>query len=152
MKPPIRVVFDTNVLVSVFVFADGRFAPLWDEVVSGRWLALTNAACLAEFKRVLGYPLFSLPSEAQVAAYEVYLVHAYMIEAVVQPARALPQCQDKDDQKFLELARDGGARWLIPADKLLLKLRRGRRLDGLFAILTPAEALQKIGAGDTALS
>ncbi len=150
MNPPVRVVFDTNVLISFFVFADSRLAPLWDEVVSGRWQALTNAACLVEFRRVLGYSLFSLPPEVQAAACESYLSHARIIEAVPQPARALPQCEDRDDQKFLELARDGGAHWLITADKCLLKLRRGRRLAGLFAILTPEEALQKIGADRTA--
>lgn len=150
MNPPVRVVFDTNVLISLFVFADSRLAPLWGEVVCGQWLALTNAACLAEFRRVLAYPLFSLPATAQAAACDSYLSHARIIAAVPQPARALPQCEDRDDQKFLELARDGGAQWLITADKALLKLRRGRRLDRLLAILTPEEALQKIGTGGTA--
>lgn len=150
MNPPVRVVFDTNVLISLFVFADSRLVPLWGEVVCGQWLALTNAACLAEFRRVLAYPLFSLPAAAQAAACDSYLSQARIIAAVPQPARALPQCADRDDQKFLELARDGGAHWLITGDKALLKLRRGRRLDSLFAILTPEEALQKIGAGGTA--
>ncbi|MFN3884600.1 MAG: putative toxin-antitoxin system toxin component, PIN family [Rhodocyclaceae bacterium] len=151
MSAAVRVVFDTNVLVSLFVFADSRFAPLWGEVVSGRWIALTNAPCLAEFRRVLGYPLFALAPAAQEAAYAAYLARVETIDAIPQNARALPRCKDRDDQKFLELARDGEARWLVTADKLLLKLRRGRRLGGLFRILTPDEALQKIGAGETAL-
>ncbi|NWG30559.1 MAG: putative toxin-antitoxin system toxin component, PIN family [Rhodocyclaceae bacterium] len=150
MNEPDRVVFDTNVLVSLFVFADSRLHPLWGEVVAGRWVALTSAPCLAEFRRVLGYPLFSLPADAQQAAYAAYLAHVETVAAVPQAAVALPRCKDRDDQKFLELARDGNARWLVTADKLLLKLRRGRRLDGLFRILTPDEALRKIGAGETA--
>lgn len=150
----LRVVFDTNVLLSLFVFADSRFAPLRGEVASGYWTALTSAACLAEFRRVLAYPLFSLTREEQESAYQAYIALVQPVDAVPNPAVALPKCQDRDDQKFLELARDGRADWLVTADKLLLKLRRGRRLDGLFRILTPDEALAelKVGAGKTAPS
>lgn len=137
----LRVVFDTNVLLSLFIFADSRFAPLRGEVVSGRWVALTSAPCLAEYHRVLGYPLFALPAERQENAYADYLALVVMIDAVPQDAAPLPKCKDKDDQKFLELARDGGADWLVTADKALLRLRRGRRLENLFRILTPDEAL-----------
>lgn len=141
MAEAVRVVFDTNVLLSLFVFADSRFAPLRGEVVSGRWIALTSAPCLAEYRRVLGYPLFALSEERQEAAYAAYLALVRMIDAVPLDAVTLPRCQDRDDQKFLELARDGAAHWLVTADKLLLKLRRGRRMDKLFRILTPDEAL-----------
>jgi uncharacterized protein len=151
----LRVVFDTNVLLSLFVFADSRFAPLRDEIEAGRWQALTSPPCLAEFKRVLGYPLFALSTERQDAACAAYLALARMIDAVPQESVALPKCKDKDDQKFLELARDGHAHWLVTADKALLKLRRGRRLEPLFRIFTPDEILApllKVGARETAQS
>jgi len=144
MNEAVRVVFDTNVLLSMFVFKDSRFAPFRGEVVSGRWIALTSAPCLAEYRRVLAYPLFALDAGQQEAAYAAYLALVRSIDAVPQPAVALPRCKDRDDQKFLELARDGGAHWLVTADKLLLKLRRGRRLEGLFRILTPDEALASL--------
>lgn len=144
MAEAVRVVFDTNVLLSLFVFADSRFAPLRGEVVSGRWIALTSAVCLAEYRRVLGYPLFALDAERQEAAYAAYLALVRIVDAVPQDAVALPKCKDRDDQKFLELTRDGAAHWLITADKLLLRLRRGRRLDDLFRILTPEEALASL--------
>lgn len=150
MPQAVRVAFDTNVLLSLFVFADSRFAPLRGEVVSGRWIALTCPPCLAEYERVLGYPLFKLSAEQQTAAYAAYLDLVQIIDGPPRSAVVLPKCQDKDDQKFLELARDGQADWLITADKLLLKLRRGRRLDHLFRILTPDEALQKVAADGTA--
>ena len=65
------------------------------------------------------------------------LIHR--IEAGEAPK--LPRCKDRDDQKFLELARDAGADWLVTADKALLRLARGGRLRGLFRILTPEAAL-----------
>lgn len=51
---------------------------------------------------------------------------------------ALPRCRDPDDQKFLELARDGAADFLVTKDKALLKLRRISRDPGGFRIVTPA--------------
>lgn len=147
----LRVVFDTNVLLSLFVFADSRFAPLRAELEAGRWQALTSPPCLAEFKRVLGYPLFALSAERQGAAYEAYLELVSIVDTTPQEAVALPKCKDKDDQKFLELARDGKAAWLVTADKALLKLRRGQRLAQLFNILTPDETLATLsiaGAGE----
>lgn len=145
MEPgTLRVVFDTNVLLSLFVFADSRFAPLRTEVAAARWQALTSAPCLAEFRRVLDYPLFALSAERQDAAYAAYLGLVSVIDAAPRETVILPKCQDKDDQKFLELARDGEAAWLVTADKALLKLRRGQRLAALFRILTPDEALSSL--------
>jgi putative PIN family toxin of toxin-antitoxin system len=150
MRKAVRVVFDTNVLLSMFVFKDSRFAPFRGEVVSGRWVALTNTACLAEFQRVLSYPLFALDTGQQAMTADAYRALAEIVDVVPHAVASLPKCQDKDDQKFLELARDGQADWLVTADKLLLKLRRGRKLEDLFRILTPDEALQKVDADDTA--
>ena len=145
VDPPLRVVFDTNVLLSLFVFDDSRFAPLRVEVDSGRWQALTRPDCLAEYRRVLGYPLFALDDTRQEAAYTAYTTRVQTWEGLPSPGAAtLPKCQDRDDQKFLELAHDASADWLITADKLLLKLRRSRRLENLFRILTPDEVLTRL--------
>ncbi|MDI6747196.1 MAG: putative toxin-antitoxin system toxin component, PIN family [Rhodocyclaceae bacterium] len=140
----LRVTFDTNVLLSLFVFADSRFAPLRGEVEAGRWQALTSPACLAEYRRVLAYPLFALSDERQAAAYDAYRALVKVIDEVPAAPVALPKCRDKDDQKFLELARDGLANCLVTADKALLRLRRGQRLTQLFQILTPDEALARL--------
>jgi putative PIN family toxin of toxin-antitoxin system len=144
MGTAVRVVLDTNVLLSLFVFADSRYAPLRGRLESGEWRALTDARCLHEFRRVLAYPMFSLDAAAQSAACEAYSRLAESIAAVVDPV-VLPECRDPDDQKFLEVARDGGAQWLVTSDKALLKLARRRKLAHLFGIVTPDRALE-IGA------
>lgn len=106
------------------------------------WLAITDDACFNEFRRVLGYPLFALSEERQQAALAAYgervLRHAVPTAAT---AIGLPRCKDRDDQKFLELARDSAADWLVTADRALLRLARRERLRGLFRILSPDEAL-----------
>lgn len=144
---PRRVVLDTNVLVSLYVFADSRLAPLRALIESGAWLALSDDACLAEFRRVLAYPMFALAPEQQQAAFAAYA--AVVTRAAPDAGRnlpALPRCKDRDDQKFLELARDSAADWLVTADKALLQLARRDRLRGLFRILDPDAALREIGA------
>lgn len=141
---PQRVVFDTNVLLSMYVFADSRFAPFRLRVEAGVWRALTSTACFGEFRRVLAYPEFALDEAAQAAALQRYAAHAEMVEPLPEHPRELPRCKDRDDQKFLELARDGGAQWLVTADKALLKLARRGRLRDLFRILPPDLALAEI--------
>lgn len=140
-----RVVFDTNVLVSLFVFKDSRFATLRSRIESGAWQALTNDACFGEFRRVLAYPMFKLDDDAQRTALAAYDTCVTRHSAPPTPDIAeLPRCRDRDDQKFLELARDAGADWLISADKDLLRLARRDKLRGLFRILSPDAALLEI--------
>lgn len=139
------MVLDTNVLVSLYVFADSRFAPLRTRIESGEWLAVTNDACFGEFRRVLAYPMFALSEERQMEALAAYSTR---VEQFAAPQAnvivSLPRCKDRDDQKFLELARDSNADWLVTADKALLRLARRDRLRGLFRILTPEAALTSI--------
>jgi predicted nucleic acid-binding protein len=49
----------------------------------------------------------------------------------------LPVCTDRDDQKFLEIARDADAAILITKDKALLKLAKKTVREGLYRIMTP---------------
>ncbi|MDP2822757.1 MAG: putative toxin-antitoxin system toxin component, PIN family [Sulfuritalea sp.] len=145
MIAPRRVVLDTNVLVSLYVFADSRFASLRARIESGEWQAMTNEACFDEFRRVLGYPMFALPEERQQDALAAYGAHVTRLAGPPPDVvTTLPRCKDRDDQKFLELARDSAADWLVTADKALLRLARRDRLRGLFHILTPEAALTAI--------
>jgi len=121
-----RVVLDTNVLLSLWVFADSRYQPIRAAIASGAWVALTDAACLAEFERVLGYPEFELDAQAQ---RNILVEYAGVACPVPQAAcLPLPQCSDPDDQKFIELACSGAALCIVTSDKALLKLARHRTL------------------------
>ena len=140
-----KVVLDTNVLVSLYVFADSRFAPLRARMECREWQAFTDDACLAEFRRVLGYPLFALDDAKQEAACAAYEANVTPLAGPrLEPRANLPRCRDRDDQKFLELARDASADFLVTADKDLLRLARRDRLRGMFRILTPEAALTAV--------
>lgn len=137
-----RVVLDTNVLVALYVFGDCRFQALRARIESGAWQAITNEACFNEFRRVLSYPMFALADERRSNALDAYAASVTRLAGLPPPAVApLPRCHDRDDQKFLELARDGAADWLVTADKGLLRLARRDKLRGLFRILSPEMAL-----------
>lgn len=130
-----RMVLDTNVLLSLWVFADSRYLPIRAAIESGPWAALTDAACLAEFERVLGYPEFKLDAQAQRSALAEYANIAHVIASVAW--MRLPQCSDRDDQKFLELACGGAAQVLVTSDKALLKMARNKAIKDRLQILSP---------------
>jgi predicted nucleic acid-binding protein len=98
----------------------------------------------------LNYPLFKLSAEAQIAALAEYQNMAHSIAAPAASATKvlLPRCTDADDQKFLELARDSGAKCLITSDKALLKLARRLKQAGIFRIITPVAALAEFCPAD----
>lgn len=145
----LRVVLDTNVLVSLYVFADSRFTRLRDCLESQQWCAISSDVCLAEFRRVLTYPQFDLTCAAQQAAYSHYVQYVTLVSALPAIEKTihratLPHCTDPDDQKFLETAQNGSADWLVTSDKALLALARHNRLRNLLHIITPETALASL--------
>ncbi len=141
-----RVVLDTNVLLSLWVFADSRLAVLPERIAAGELLPLTSPDCLAEFERVLGYPEFALDDSAQQRILADYAGSACCVVkgAADDSGLPLPQCRDADDQKFLELARDARADYLVTSDKALLTLARRKLLANRFHIVTPERFLSEM--------
>jgi len=158
---PLRVVLDTNVLLSLWVFdkypCGSRLAGLRWLIRAGRLQALSRPDCLTEFERVLGYPEFRLSPQQQrriLAEYQAALTWLPPLDPAFAPALSapdwpLPRCSDRDDQKFLELAREGNAHLLLTSDRALLKLARRPALAGRFRILMPEHWLveQLLGMG-----
>jgi len=134
--PAKPIVLDTNVCLDLFVFHDPRWAPLLAALESGAVQAVTRADCRDEYRIVLHYPHLPLDDGTRPQAAARFDA---LIKVVAPDARALrlPVCTDRDDQKFLELARDAGAAILVTKDKALLKLARRTARDGLFRIMGP---------------
>jgi putative PIN family toxin of toxin-antitoxin system len=134
--PEKPIVIDTNVCLDLFVFEDPRWAQLLAALEAGRVQAVTRADCRDEYLFVLNYPHLPLDDARRQRAAQRFDA---MISVVAPDSRALrlPVCTDRDDQKFLEIARDAGAAVLVTKDKALLKLARKTARDHLFAIMTP---------------
>ncbi len=131
------VILDTNVVLSLWMFEDPTLIRLRAAVESGFLQAFTREDCLIELSRVLAYPQFQLLPEHQQAIADRYRSRCTLIEPVAHPDCELPTCLDRDDQKFLEVARDSGARALLSKDKLVLKLGKRPVIASRFAIITP---------------
>jgi putative PIN family toxin of toxin-antitoxin system len=130
------IVLDTNVCLDLFVFRDPRWASLLAALESGAVEAVTRSDCRDEYLIVLHYSHLPLDDSTRPDAAARFDA---LIRVVAPDSRAvrLPVCTDRDDQKFLEIARDAGAAILVTKDKALLKLARRNARDGLFRIMTP---------------
>jgi putative PIN family toxin of toxin-antitoxin system len=133
---PKPIVIDTNVCLDLFVFRDPRWASLLAALESGAVQAVTRADCRDEYLIVLHYAHLPLDGSTRPEAAARFDA---LIRVVAPDSRAirLPVCTDRDDQKFLEIARDADAAILLTKDKALLKLAKKTAREGLFRIMTP---------------
>lgn len=144
MQGPLRLVLDTNVVLDLVVFRDPSVEALRAALDADRVTLLTTPECLAELRRVLGYPAFGLDPAAQVAAHDWYASRAEVVDP--PPADpALPRCRDADDQKFLDLASASDADHLVTKDKALLELARRVAKLHTFSVAAPAELAGLLG-------
>lgn len=132
----LRVVLDTNVVMALWHFGDPGLAQLRACIAQGEVLPITRADCLDELQRVLAYSQFGLSPAQQAAVLAQYSAVAECVETAPD-VPDLPQCRDRDDQKFLQLAWQGQAAALLTRDKLLLGLAKRPLFRARFAILTP---------------
>jgi putative PIN family toxin of toxin-antitoxin system len=144
-------VLDSNVWIDILVFDDPHTRPIRAALESGALAALIDARCLAELTYVLDYPQFAKRAVDKAAALATVARLAQLVEAAPAanadvPAMPLPQCKDRDDQKFLELAHAAQADWLVSKDRAVLKLARRIARDFGFQIAQPAQFVAQLEA------
>jgi len=135
----LRVVLDTNVVVSALVFRGGRLAWLRHALAAGKVVPVVSRDTLAELVRVLSYPKFGLAAEDSKNVLSHYMEHAEALGEVKTRAR-LPRCRDEDDRAFLLLAHAARADALVTGDADLLALAAQSRI----SILTPDALRQRL--------
>jgi len=142
-RAALRVVLDTNVLVSALLYRDGELAWLWDAWRSGCVVPLADEGVLEELRRILtrlGGRKFDLEPEQVLAIVETYRRLTEAVPADPQAGVDMPKCKDADDQKFLDLACRGQAAALVTSDAALLALARRTP----FSILPPIRFRQYV--------
>lgn len=127
---PIRVVFDTNIVLSALVLKSSRLAWLRAHWQNSMCNPLVSQATAAELVRVLAYPKFRLSQEDCEELLAEYLPYC---EIVTPRRRCRIACRDPKDQPFLDLAYAAEAKVLITGDRDLLALSSSVP----FAIETP---------------
>ena len=121
MTSPMRVVLDTNVVLSALVFAGGQAGRLRLSWQQGGFVPLASTGSVQELVRVLAYPKFRLSKPDQDELLADYLPYTQTVR-IPQPQPLVPQCRDPLDVPFLHLAVTGKAQVLVSGDKDLLVL------------------------------
>lgn len=133
----VKVVLDTNVLVSALLFGGtpGRIRLLWREKLIQPFM---SQAIIDEYLRVLAYPKFQLTrSEIE------YLLHQEILpwfETITSPQGEAFVLEDPSDDKFIWCAKAGKVDWIISGDDHLLKLEYPK-----ISIVTPSKFLAIFG-------
>jgi len=121
MTSPIRVVLDTNVVLSALVFGGGQAGHLRLAWQHGAFVPLVSTATAQELVRVLAYTKFRLSKSDQDELLADYLPYAQTVR-VPQTPPAVPECRDPLDMPFMYLAVAGKAHVLVSGDRDLLVL------------------------------
>ncbi len=135
-----RVVLDTNIIVSRYLTPHGRVARIVDLWEQGALDLLTSEVILREYVRVLNYPrlrpVHRLTDAQLVEIEESFREFTELVEPVETPAVVE---DDPDDDHFLACADSGGADCLVTGDPHLLKLGSYKGI----SILSPADFLTR---------
>lgn len=118
------LVLDTNIVLDCFVFSDLAAKPVVQGLQSGEFDWISTQAMRDELARVLGYPqivprlsYYKLSANNVLAAFDQY---ARLVD--VAP-KAMLNCRDADDQKFIDLAISHKA-LLLSKDKDVMNMQK----------------------------
>jgi putative PIN family toxin of toxin-antitoxin system len=138
--PSARVVVDTNVLISRLLLPQSVSGRAVTRLVKDTRL-LVSEDTLAELAQTISRDKFN-PYVSLEDRQEFFKLYARLAEWV-PISSTIRVCRDSKDDKFLELAVDGEAQFLVTGDKDLLAVSPFRNIQ----ILTPAAALALPEAG-----
>lgn len=115
----LRVVFDTNVIISALIFQQGHLQWLRENWLLEFVTPLISKSTASEFVRVMQYPKFNLENDLCMDLMAEYL---HTCDTVEVTERFTIECRDIKDQKYLNLASAGKADVLVTGDDDLLVL------------------------------
>ena len=113
-----RVVFDTNILVSALVFPGGQGEAALRRIIEEIDQLVLSRPILEELLDVLGRK-FARDAE-ELAHVAVYLSD---IATIVAPKQRIRAVKDEPDNRILECAVSGHAAVIVTGDKVLLALK-----------------------------
>ncbi len=132
----VRIVIDTNVLVSAFRFNKDLLSLIETCLADSSIRVFSSLACYNELIRVL-VEKFDIPEEV-IASVE----NTFKRVKIVNPRIKLQVVRDASDDKFVEAAVEAKAEYIISGDKDLLALGS---YEGI-KIVSPAEFLTVLAA------
>lgn len=121
-----RFVFDTNVLISAFLFSLSKPRQALDKA-QDIGLIILSSSVFSELKEVLSRPKFDryLTLSRRQEFLEALTETAQFIDVTEQ----IDECRDSKDNKYLELALSGKAECIVTGDDDLLILNPWRSIE-----------------------
>ena len=135
----IRVVVDTNVVVSALLFGGvpGELISLWK---SGNLKPLASPEIIDEYIRVLAYPKFKL-SEDEINFLLYFEILPFFEVIEVKQRSQIIISADPSDDKFIQCAEKGKAGIIISGDRHLLSLKQYKKIK----IMSAEQILSELG-------
>jgi len=116
----IRVVFDTNILVSAW-FWSGTESSLVELAEDGAIEAYTSPHLLVELRRTLEYPKFKLEQTEIDGICDYYT----LVLKIVEPKRTVSVItEDPEDNRAIECAVEARAHYIVSGNHHLLDLKQ----------------------------
>jgi len=116
----IRVVFDTNILVSAW-FWSGTESSLVELAEDGAIEAYTSPHLLVELRRTLEYPKFKLEQSEIDGICDYYA----LVLKIVEPKRTVSVItEDPEDNRAIECAAEARAHYIVSGNHHLLDLKQ----------------------------
>ena len=113
-----RIVFDSNIYVSAFIFPDSRAADAISKVILSNDTLILSPAIIAEVLAVLASK-FGRDKEG-ISRTAVFLAD---LGSIVNPEKRITVLNDDSDNRILECARAGMADAIVTGDKAILQLK-----------------------------
>lgn len=114
----IKAVFDTNVLVSAWLW-EGNESKLIESVEEGIIRGYTSKQLIEELCRTLRYPKFNLSQDEVESIRSYYL----LLFKIVRPKKTIDIIlEDPEDNRVLECALEAQAEYIVSGDHHLLDL------------------------------
>ncbi len=141
----VRVVVDTNAWISYAFFRkrQSNLVKIIQGLLAGEWVCLASSGTLNELHDVMARPGWEKYS--YLADRLVFARRVAELGEEISVNTTVTACRDVKDNKFLELAVDGNADFLITGDKDLLVLATKPDPAWKFKIVAPGEFLEAIG-------
>ena len=120
-KKIIRVVLDTNVLISVLLFKGelSRIVEFWQK---GKIIPIISKETFEELRSVLEYPKFSLSHGEIDSLIEHEILPFFEVVNISKHVKGA--CRDPGDDKFISCALSANADCIVTGDKDLSDLRK----------------------------
>jgi putative PIN family toxin of toxin-antitoxin system len=132
----IRVVLDTNVIISAALSKNSTPDKVVNYAIDSTILLISNDTFNELQEKLLSN---KFDKYVQVQTRKTFLKTLHAISEMVTIGKRITACRDSKDDKFLELAVNGDANYIVTGDKDLLVLHSFETVE----ILTAADFLKK---------